>query len=211
MKRSIILYLVTGVALFTACTKTPEEKAEVLIKKSLKYKLMLSESYAPMETTIDSAFAPFDDPVFYARTMEWCSLAITMDELEKKEKKALSSMAMWEGDHQSAYGKARYEEEKAKHDAILAQMEDVIKQGAEKYAKLVEESKGERRFIGFVIRHHYSARNIMYNKTEFGAYEYIVDNDIKNVIAEYDMNGNEYKIVHQVYDKLVSGDGWTEE
>ena len=53
------------VALFASCSESPEEKVNTLIGEQIKKVLYHPETYDPTETQIDSAFAPFDDPVFW--------------------------------------------------------------------------------------------------------------------------------------------------
>lgn len=58
-------YFAFSTLVLVACSQSQEQKAEVLIKESLKKSLYKPETYKPVETKVDSAFAPYDDPAFF--------------------------------------------------------------------------------------------------------------------------------------------------
>lgn len=66
-------FLIVGILAFASCAHSPEEKANALIEASLKKSLYHPETYDPAETLVDSAFTPFDDPVFYEKALDLCS------------------------------------------------------------------------------------------------------------------------------------------
>lgn len=70
------------VTLFVSCGKSPEEKANALIEKEVKKALYHPETYDPVETRIDSAFTPFDDPAFYEKTVQLYKLGMSVDKKE---------------------------------------------------------------------------------------------------------------------------------
>jgi hypothetical protein len=59
-----------------SCSQSQKDKVNALIQESVRKSLAYPESYKPLETVVDSAFAPFDDPVFYEKTLEICKLNI---------------------------------------------------------------------------------------------------------------------------------------
>lgn len=104
------------ITLFVSCGKSPEEKANALIEDDIKKVLYHPETYDPAETQIDSAFTPFDDPVFYEKTVQLCKLGMSIDECDRKMKNAKSSMSIWSGPYQSAFGRNEYQEAKNEYD-----------------------------------------------------------------------------------------------
>ena len=56
-----IFYLALVAIVMVACGQSQEQKAEYLIKESLKKSLYKPETYKPVETKVDSAFAPCHD------------------------------------------------------------------------------------------------------------------------------------------------------
>ena len=53
-----------------------ENKVGTYIQESIKKSLTHPESYLAIETVVDSAFAPFDDPAFFGKTLEICKMNI---------------------------------------------------------------------------------------------------------------------------------------
>ena len=51
-----VLLFVAALMTLVACSKSPEEKANVLIKESMKKTLYHIETYDPVETLVDGAF-----------------------------------------------------------------------------------------------------------------------------------------------------------
>lgn len=100
------------ITLFVSCGKSPEEKANALIEDDIKKVLYHPETYDPAETQVDSAFTPFDAPVFYEKTVQLCKLGMSIDECERKMKNAKSSMSIWSGPYQSAFGKMNTKKQK---------------------------------------------------------------------------------------------------
>ena len=69
-----------------SCSQPSENKVDTLIQESVKKSLSHPESYLAIETVVDSAFAPFDDPSFYERTLEISKM--TLENLEYVRKVA---------------------------------------------------------------------------------------------------------------------------
>ena len=107
-----IFYLALVAIVMVACGQSQEQKAEYLIKESLKKSLYKPETYKPVETKVDSAFAPYDDPTFFEELAELGEMNSEYEELESKAKHAKSSMAIWSGPYMSAYGRNEYQEAK---------------------------------------------------------------------------------------------------
>lgn len=55
-------------------SQSPDDKAKTLIRNSIEKTLAHPESYEALKTVVDSAFAPFDDPAFFSKTLEICKL-----------------------------------------------------------------------------------------------------------------------------------------
>lgn len=77
-----ILFLAILACLFVSCAKTPEQKAEVLIREYLQKTLYHPDTYAPTETQVDSAFTPFDDPAFFEKTLKLAKVTIAISKYE---------------------------------------------------------------------------------------------------------------------------------
>lgn len=193
------------VTLFASCSKSLEDKANTLIEEDIKKTLYHPETYDPAETQVDSAFTPFDDPVFYERTIQLCKIGMSIDEYDRKMKSAKSSMSIWSEPYQSAYSKNEYQEAKDEYDENAQN-----KKNAEKKAKkLADELKTmldkEQLFIGFKVRHRFRANNNA-GQIVFGEMKYLFDKDMNKIVASYDMDDDEYKTVQIVYKQMLGED-----
>ena len=193
------------VTLFASCSKSLEDKANTLIEEDIKKTLYHPETYDPAETQVDSAFTPFDDPVFYEKTIQLCKIGMSIDEYDRKMKSAKSSMSIWSGPSQSAYSKNEYQEAKDEYDENAQN-----KKNAEKKAKkLADELKTmldkEQLFIGFKARHRFRANNNA-GQIVFGEMKYLFDKDMNKIVASYDMDDDEYKTVQIVYKQMLGED-----
>ena len=101
MKR-IYTSVMMAIILLASCNNSPIDKANALIKDDMLKKLVIAESYEPVETKVDSAFAPFDAPEFYIQTLELLKMGAEMQEYEEKAKHAKSSITIWRNPY-SAY------------------------------------------------------------------------------------------------------------
>ena len=114
-----IIYLALVAIVMVSCGQSQEKKAESLIKESLIKSLYKPETYKPVETIVDSAFAPYDDPAFFEELAKLGKMNSEYEELESKAKHAKSSMAIWSGPYMSAYGRNEYQELFLYHNLFL--------------------------------------------------------------------------------------------
>lgn len=178
MKR-ISIFGLLAVLLFTCC-QTREEKADAQIKEALMPYLVKPDSYRPVETKLDSAFAPYDNPellntlgVLYGKLEEKRGL---MDRLEEKE----SLMNAWSGGFVTEYSKRRYLGYKEEYDVLNGQYEKLNQKIQLQYAKVDSLVKVERQFIGFKATHNFRSDNND-GKTNIGNLFLVFDKDITEV------------------------------
>ncbi len=190
MKKFIYLSFLTLV--LVACSQSQEQKAEALIKESLKKSLYKPETYKSVETKVDSAFAPYDDPVFFEELAELGKMNSEYEELEEKTKRAKSSMAIWSGPYQTAFGRNEYQEAKEEYDEANAQIEKLKTKGKKQYEKVVSMLQSERKFIGYKALHNYRADNNAGN-TLIGNTIFFINKNFTEV--QYSMEAEEYEQV----------------
>ena len=178
MKR--ILYFALFAVILTACGQSQEQKAEALIKESLKKTLYKPETYKPVETKVDSAFAPNDDPALYHELAILGEMNSQYEDLEDKAKHAKSSMSLWEGPYLSSFEKNEYKEAKAEYDDANAEIEKLKKKGRKQYEKVANMLQTERSFIGFKAFHNYRADNNAGN-TLIGNSVFFIDKEFKEI------------------------------
>lgn len=180
-----ILFALFAITAIVAC-QSNEDKAAKLIKEELNKTLYKPETYKPIETKLDSAFAPYDDPAFFDALEEMGETMSKYEELEREVKHAKSSMAIWGGPYQTAFGRNEYNEAKEDYNEANEKMEKLKEKGKKQYDKVVSLLMGERKFIGFRAVHNYRADNNMGN-TLIGNSVFIIDKDFKEVLFRADV------------------------
>lgn len=200
--KKIFLFGTVTIILFASCYNSPKDKANFLIKEEMKKMLYHAETYDPVETKVDSAFAPFDDPAFYEKTLQLYNLNMTIDEYDRKMKDAKFSMSLLHDSSPSSYNKDSYKEAKDKYEKnaeIKRKAEDKAKEIANDLKTMFDK---RQQFIGFKAWHRYRANNNA-GQTVFGDMHFLFNKDLDKVIMVYDMSSNEYKVVQFLYKQML--------
>lgn len=185
--------------IMVACGQSQEQKAEALIKESLKKSLYKPETYKSVETKVDSAFAPYDDPAFFEELAELGKMDNEYAELEEKAKSAKSSMSIWSGSLQSAFGRNEYQEAKKEYEEAIARIEKLKTKGRKQYEKVAKMLQGERKFIGYKAVHNYRADNNVGN-TLIGNTIFFIDENFTEV--RYSLEVEEYNQIQESISQL---------
>ena len=189
-----IFYLALVAIVMVACGQSQEQKAEYLIKESLKKSLYKPETYKPVETKVDSAFAPYDDPTFFEELAELGEMNSEYEELESKAKHAKSSMAIWSGPYMSAYGRNEYQEAKSDYEEANAKLEKLKTKGRKQFEKIANMLQVSNKFIGYKAVHNYRADNNAGN-TLIGNTIFFIDKNFEEIT--YSMEVDEYNQVQE--------------
>lgn len=159
--KKLQLLLCAVALIMTSCTLSNEDKAEKLIKETLKDYLTYPFSYKPILTRVDSMFidAAIIEPVMEI-SHEINNLISKIAGCERKIESAESSMDIWAPEGHSSqfsrgmYARAKKEKEKAQSDLdkytgkLQAQLAS-LKENAAKYYK------GE--FTGWAVSHRFKS------------------------------------------------------
>ena len=177
--------LVSFCVLAAACAKTPEQKAEALIKDAIQKNLVLPESYQAVEIQLDSAFTPYHDPEFVAVVLDICKKGVEIDELDRKMKSSKSSMSIWSGPYMSSFSKEQYKQAKEEYEAAKSKYDALVDRVQKMAEGLREKIEKEPEFIGYRAHHRYRANNNAGNTLLSGEY-FLFDKEITQVIAQWD-------------------------
>jgi len=194
-----IFYLALVAIVMVACGQSQEQMAEALIKESLKKSLYKPETYKPVETKVDSAFAPYDDPAFFEELAELGKMNSEYADLEEKAKHAKSSISIWSGPYQTSFGRNQYQEAKEEYDEANAKIEKLKTKGRKQYEKVANMLQGNRKFIGYKAIHNYRADNNAGN-TLIGNTIFFIDKNFEEVT--YSMEVEEYNQVQEAIEQL---------
>lgn len=189
-----LLYLIIISMTLVACQQSKEQKADMLIKQHIKKTLYKPDTYKPIETKVDSAFAPFDDPEFYKDFAKFATLSSEMKIQESKMKDAKSSMAMWDDPYASSFGKNEYEDAKSEYEDASEQYEKLLNRALKLREKILKTLTGKKKFIGYKAIHNYRADNNAGN-TLIGEEVLFIDKEFKEI--SFSLNLSEYEQIQE--------------
>ena len=175
------LYALTLLTVICSCSSSPEDKANKLIKQDLLKSLYKPDTYKPVETKVDSAFAPLDSPEYFAMLEEITSLGKQQSLEQIDLESAESSMAIWGDTYSSEYGQTEYKQAKKKYDQAKSNIERYLIKSQKLAFKLLKYIDTKKTFIGWFVEHNYRADNNA-GQTLIGNQVYIIDKDFNNII-----------------------------
>jgi len=181
-----------------SCSQPSENKVDTLIQESVKKSLSHPESYLAIETVVDSAFAPFDDPSFYERTLEISKMTLENLEYVRKAQEAVRYLKSKQYAHMTDSDKIQYRRYKNISNLYNKKVDSLSARIQEKGRKLMEMTGTDYRFIGFKVMHVYSAEDDGGN-TAIKKRIFIVDDKWTKSLAEYDASSKEYIMVQTMY------------
>ena len=187
--------------MFASCSKTPEDKANVLIKEEMSKTLYNPDTYEAIETKIDSAFAPIDDPNFFALVADLGSenLLISQCQDEMNELQLLMNTA----EKNKSKDAAKYLKDSKNYAGIMQKciekQNSIYESINTKLAKIKEALNAKREFIGFKAMHRYTAKN-KDGKQLTEEYCYYFDKDMTKVLLSIPVE--KYNLLHETFDQL---------
>lgn len=185
------LLLIAAVLCLTACGESKEEKAEKLAKKALNGVIVNIETYEPIETKVDSAFAPLETVDvfnFYAQMPVQMRLYISSQDKADEAKRIMSIYA----NPYSSYDIERYNSAKddyEKYSRRVAEFEEKMQSFSQNMERL---SKEEPVFCGYKVRHKFRFVSKEGNKT-IGEYAFLMNKDLTEVESMIDLDDDVIK------------------
>jgi hypothetical protein len=201
MKKRILPIVLTSLILL-GCGVSTEKKIEKVVNEEVKKNLYIPDSYDPVETIVDSAFSPYDNPSLLDKMIQLVELGSELEKIEFQLKQAKSSMALWEDQkygYYSSYERNEYEEAKENYEKALEQQSLFQSKGesiANEIRGIVEDGNY---FVGYKVTHRYRAKNnagrtIMADRVLF------LDKEATKVVANY--GSDDYKAIQMAIDVL---------
>lgn len=180
-----IVFLLICVTITFACTQSPQKKAEALIKESVQKTLYFPDSYEAVETQLDSAFSPFNDPKVVETILDLCRKGVDLEDLELEMKQAKSSMSIWSGPYMTAFGKNEYNEAKAKFEDAETKYNALINKVQKISEGLKDQFEKAPEFIGYKAHHRYRAKNNA-GGVVMGDMAFFLNKDLTAIVAQWD-------------------------
>ena len=164
------------------------------------------DTYKPIETNVDSAFSPKDDPALFEKLQELMSIAKDIESNQYDQKQAKSSMAIWSGPYQTALGRNEYNEAREEYEKATQNIEKATEKGQKLGIELRAMLNKKPEFIGWKATHNYRADNNAGN-TLIGNSIYIIDKNFEKVLFSCEVE--EYEIIQEgiktIFDNLEDG------
>ena len=196
MKKIVVCEL--AVLTLMSCGISKEDKANDLIVEDVKKTLYHPESYEAVETVIDSAFAPMDDPAFYEKSLEMCQLAVKAQLNTDRMQKAEQKMNLWKSPYKKGIDKTNYEEARLEYDDCSKNAEILVSRMEKGGGELMEMAKQGYRFIGYKASHRFRAKNGN-DQAVLCDYIYIMNEDLTKILDVHDTDSKEYQMVQAMY------------
>lgn len=196
MKQIVLIGL--AVLSVMSCSQPSEDKVKTLIRESVSRSLSHPGSYMAIETVVDSAFAPFDDPVFREKTLEICRMTVENLEYVRKAQEVGQDIHPKEYALMTDSEKVQYRHYKEISNFCEEKVDSLSARIKEKGMSLMEMVGTGYRFIGWKVTHEFYAMGEM-GFTVRRRKVYIIDADKTRILAEYDTASKEYIMVHSMY------------
>lgn len=178
-----------------SCSESNEEKAEKLIKNEMNKVLVNFDTYEPIETVLDSAYAPVMTADVFNKCFNIPDQLEMMLQLKEESQEAYSMMNSYQriySTHDETYKKykERYESTSKKAEII----ENKLKALNDSIDNL---SKEEPFFNGYIINHkfRYVTKD---GEKSIGAFLFLVDKEISRVEFMIDTEEDKYKAMNEL-------------
>lgn len=158
-----LLFCAAALVMTVSCRQSNEEKAEKLVKETLKDYLYHPDSYEPISTKVDSMFIDVTtiEPIMKI-SEDIKNLMSKINSCERKIESAESSMDIWAPNEDSSqYSRGQYSRAKKEKEEAKSDLEKYTKKLSEQLASLKENvakyHKGE--FTGWAVSHRFRSLN----------------------------------------------------
>lgn len=162
MRKMQILSCVLALIL-VSCISSKEEKAEKLIRETLKDYLYNPDSYDPISTRVDSMFIDVSTiGSIMEISKEMAELTSKIGKCEREIESAESSMDIWSPNgYASQYSRGEYARAKEKKDEAMSNLEKYNKRLADKIIDLKDCAKKYHKgeFTGWAVLHRFNCLN----------------------------------------------------
>lgn len=196
MKKINLILLSLLSVLVVSCT-SKEEKANKLIKQYMYENLYDFESYEPTKTVLDTLYADirYDKEAYKAARRGQESLE-TADEYISEASSASKSMEIW-SDSYTSYGRSQWTEASNKMQRCLDKakscMVEVSTAMLEIKAREEVIYKQPAKIQGWKVGHKFRCKT-KGGHSSIGDYCFVMDCDLKEIIAVYDLDDKDYKL-----------------
>lgn len=196
----VVLFLAVVFLLFS-CGKSNEEKAKKLTEDKIKESLYIPESYELASFELDSAFAPYDDPSFFALAIDLAKDDNTVRQAQTEIEHANSEIALWSGPYQTSYDINKKNQAKNRLEQAKQIEEDATEHGKEVVEKIGKIVGKAPCFIGMKARVSFRAKNNN-GQILMGKAKVLFDKEVSKIVEIYDMDSEEYQVYTDICNEI---------
>lgn len=198
--KKIVLFSIAILSL-VSCVRTPEDLANSLIRERVKNTLFFPDSYEAIETVVDSAFTPKDDPAFYDKALELYNLFTVVEACRSEADRAERVMNIWKNPYLDGLGQVNYKQSKKNFEKYSEQVKYYTSKIEQEKDYLQEIINVKPKFIGFKVTHKFRAKTNSGN-VMIGEKVFITNEDMTQILAGYDSDKEEYMLVQRIYQTI---------
>ena len=211
MKKAIVTLSLCAVALIMAsCTLSNDEKAEKLVKETLKDYLYHPDSYEPILTRVDSMFIDVTtiEPIMKI-SGEISDLISKIDKCEMDIESAETSMNIYAPDgYSSRFTRGEYARAKKEKEEAQSDLDKYTKKLSGEVASLKENvakyHKGE--FTGWAVSHRFRSLNGAGSMTIPGEMIFFCDKEFTNCVGYEVSKFEEFAKILKAVDEATSNE-----
>ncbi len=187
--KKLVIALFAVCAIFSSCQKTPEDKANDLIKENITKMLTYPDSYESVETTVDSLFNPMYSVDFKRKAQRAMELSDRIEDNKTSIDHGLLTMNLHSGPYSnSVYDRTKYKEGKEEYETAKKYNEKAVPELEALKKEMKAQLEKDDEFLGFAIEHKFRCKNDAGN-TIMNDFLLIVDKDMNKVIYGINLNG----------------------
>lgn len=200
MKKFLLFFV--AIIFLAACEESKEAKADKIIRKALNGVIVNIDTYEPIETIIDSAYAPMQTAEMFELFAKLPAQMRLYNKLMSDVSLAKSSMAIYE-DSYTSFGKEQYKKFKEEYESSQNSLDAMEAKMAALGEKLEKLSKEEKVFNGYLVRHKFRYVTKDGEKT-IGGHLFLMNKDITAIEATWDLEDEDIKQMIEAYANQLS-------
>lgn len=201
--KKLVIALFAVCAIFSSCQKTPEDKANDLIKENITKMLTYPDSYESVETMVDSLFNPMYSVDFKQKAQRAMELSDRIEDNKTNIDHGLLTMNLHSGPYSnSVYDRTKYKEGKEEYETAKKYNEKAVPELEALKKEMKAQLEKDDEFLGFAIEHKFRCKNEAGNTLMYD-FLLIVDKDMKEVIYGINLKGLEFRRYYIFCDRLM--------
>ena len=183
-----------------ACSESNEEKAEKLIKKEMNKILVNIDSYEPIVTNLDTAYAPLMTADMFDFMNSLPNKIELYAKLQEDIKDAERKMDIFQ-----SVSQIEYNQYKEQYESSYKRFKDLEAELTKKNQEVEAKAKEEKVFNGFLAGHKYRYVTKDGEKT-IGQLLFLINKDFTSIDAMMDLEDEKMQSIFELYNiNITSG------